>query len=101
MLGLISAMEFRTSGDDLAPVCPGSVAHSEVAVEAGVLGAGEIGGHQRAFVERVVFGILHDADYFDFAGMIRRFSDGEAMADGRTIGKEAAGHALVDDGDFW
>jgi len=36
------------AGGDFAPVCPGSVAHSKAAIEAGVLGAGEIGRLQRA-----------------------------------------------------
>jgi|ERR1700728_516513 hypothetical protein len=46
------------AGGDFAPVCPGSVAHSRAAIEAGVLGAGEIGRLQKALVERVALGVL-------------------------------------------
>ena len=90
-------LESRATSDFVAmePSTPGGVAHREVPVEAGVLGAGEIGSHQSAFGERGKLGTLNDANHFELAGMAGSFSNTKTVSDSRTIRKEAARHGFV------
>ena len=76
------------------------IANFEVVIISDALQMREICSRDRLLAKAGIFGILHDADDFEIAAVLRITADPEPMANRRFPRKEAPRHSLIDDRDF-